>query len=757
MPARPGRRGVDPKGPQVSVGDYRPLPLERFPELARAFIGECAESIGCDPAFVALPLLSTLAAAVGTTRRIRLKRGGHADHAWTEPCALWTAIVAESGSHKTPAMLRAVKMANDADAELGRKYEEEMREYERAKLGFQSKAEAWAKSRRGDKDAEQPEEPKKPPNRALVVKNTTIEAIAPLLQDNPRGLLVAPDELGGFVASFDRYAKSKGGGELQQWLELHSAGDLKIDRKTGVPSTIRVRGALVSITGGIQPGILRRIMGRSQRDSGFAARFLMAMPPQRPRVWSDSSIREATWNALARAYQRLRSLKFETEWPEARYAVLDFGPGAFEEWLDFYNRNGAAIDASEGDRRAAYSKIEAAAARISLLFALLRWAGGPEGTPEPREVDAESVRDGCALADWFREEADRVYGIFETDADGGDADGGADDRVLAFLGRAGPSTERDIRTKAGGGFQRRGDIVKAALRRLQDEHREDAPRGVTVANRPASERGGRPTLVYALPSSPCSCAYCENRRNGILGAPSASGTPEACGYREDCGELIEAWRNATSPAHLEAAARTLGVSADALRALGFAWCPEGLGSYAFPMHDESGRVCGIRLRAPVDAGARKWAVKGSRPGGFCPIDGCGAPADRVFVCEGPTDAAALLGVRDPAAPERPLAVIGRPSCSGQEEIISRIARSFASEDAELVIVADGDGAGRSGAAALAAHLGAKRFRVRTVTPPAGFKDARAWLRGRGQAEAWGWLSGSAIESEQAEDGDECPF
>jgi DNA primase len=231
--------------------------------------------------------------------------------------------------------------------------------------------------------------------------------------------------------------------------------------------------------------------------------------------------------------------------------------------------------------------------------------------------------------------------------------------------------------------------------------------------------------------------------------PSKAPKIEEHRYREDCGEIIDAWRNATRPAHLEAAARTLGVSADALRALGFAWCPEGSGSYAFPMHDESGRVCGIRLRAPVDAGARKWAVEGSRSGVFCPIDGCGALADRVFVCEGPTDAAALLGVRDPAAPERPLAVIGRPSCSGQEEIVAKIARSFASRDAELVIVEDGDGAGRSGAAALAAHLGA-RFRVRTVTPPAGFKDARAWLCGRRQADAWRWLSAGAIESEQAE-------
>lgn len=742
----------------MSDADFRPLPLDRFPEPARSFIAECASAINCDPAFVALPLLSVLAAAVGNTRRIRLKRGGHDDADWTEPCAVWTAVVAESGSHKSPAMEKSVKMANDADAELGREYEESMRAFERRKLGFESELEAWKKARRGkpvDADEAPPESPKEPPKLALVVKDATIEAIASRLQDNPRGLLVAPDELGGLIASFDRYAKSGGGGELQKWLELHGGRDLKIDRKTGTPSTIRIRRALVSLTGGIQPGILRRLMGRSHRDSGFAARILMAMPPQSPRVWTDESVSQGAWSAMMRAYSRLRSLDFEANSPEPQYRALDFGKGAFEEWRDFYNRNGAAIDASEGDRRAAFSKIEAAAARLALLFALLRWAGGSDPR-DPDSVDAESMRDACALADWFRAEADRVYAIFEGDGEDGGTVDGAQDRVLAFLRRNGPSTERDIRTKAGG-FQRREGLLERTLHELWEEHLADPSRGITKSHRRPSGHGGRPTLEYAIPSSPCSCANCENRRSGVLDAPRARAMADACGYREDCGELIEAWRKSTTDARIEQAARTLGVSAGALRALGFAWCPERSGAYAFPMHDETGRVCGVRLRAPVDSGAAKWALKGSRAGVFLSTETGGRRADRVFVCEGPTDAAALLGVRDPEAPERAPVVIGRASCDAQAELVERLARSMASADAELVIVADRDGAGVMGARALAEHLADRFGRVRTVTPPEGFKDARAWLRACGEDEGWRWLSGASAESKSAPDEDECPF
>lgn len=39
----------------------------------------------------------------------------------------------------------------------------------------------------------------------------TVEAIAPILLHNPRGLLMYRDELAGWIGDMDRYSKSKGG------------------------------------------------------------------------------------------------------------------------------------------------------------------------------------------------------------------------------------------------------------------------------------------------------------------------------------------------------------------------------------------------------------------------------------------------------------------------------------------------------------------------------------------------------------------
>lgn len=76
---------------------YRSFPVDALPEPIRGFVDAGARAIGCDPSYLALPLLTAIAAAVGNTRRLELKPG------WSVPPILWGAIVGESGTAKTPA------------------------------------------------------------------------------------------------------------------------------------------------------------------------------------------------------------------------------------------------------------------------------------------------------------------------------------------------------------------------------------------------------------------------------------------------------------------------------------------------------------------------------------------------------------------------------------------------------------------------------------------------------------------------------
>jgi hypothetical protein len=82
------------------IESYKSFPVVAFPEPIRAYVSQGALALGCDPAYLALPALAVAASAIGNTRTIRLKRG------WEEPAIVWSAIVGDSGTLKSPAYRR---------------------------------------------------------------------------------------------------------------------------------------------------------------------------------------------------------------------------------------------------------------------------------------------------------------------------------------------------------------------------------------------------------------------------------------------------------------------------------------------------------------------------------------------------------------------------------------------------------------------------------------------------------------------------
>ena len=66
----------EPTATPPGVSDrFAPFPVAVLPEPVCEFINMASTAIGCDPSLIALPLLTTFAAAIGTTRQIQLKPG----------------------------------------------------------------------------------------------------------------------------------------------------------------------------------------------------------------------------------------------------------------------------------------------------------------------------------------------------------------------------------------------------------------------------------------------------------------------------------------------------------------------------------------------------------------------------------------------------------------------------------------------------------------------------------------------------------
>ncbi|GAG23361.1 unnamed protein product, partial [marine sediment metagenome] len=232
---------IEPDQPTPTVKAFIQFPTDALPEPARSFVVKGAQAIGCDPSYIALPLLAAMASAIGNSRCIRLKPG------WTEPAVIWTAIVGESGSLKTPAFKRVVKPIRDRQGEALKRHTEELTEYETAILRYERDLAAWKRSKSHTDDP--PEKPPRPQADRYLVSDTTVEALAPILLENPRGVLLARDELAGWIGSFDRYSGGKSGADAAHWLSMHNGESLVVDRKTGAVRTIYVPSALVSVTG----------------------------------------------------------------------------------------------------------------------------------------------------------------------------------------------------------------------------------------------------------------------------------------------------------------------------------------------------------------------------------------------------------------------------------------------------------------------------------------------------------------------------
>lgn len=203
----------------------------------------------------------------------------------------------------------------------------------------------------------------------------------------------------------------------------------------------------------------------------------------------------------------------------------------------------------------------------------------------------------------------------------------------------------------------------------------------------------------------------------------------------DLGALATRWHAAVIPDWLEHFSRSQGLSAESLTALRIGWASaaelrrantscRGAGCWSFPMVDAAGAVRGVRLRTPDGF---KYAVAGSREGLALPD--YGNVDDRLLICEGPTDTAALLDMGF-------CNVAGRPSCTGGLTLLVELVRLR--RPREVVIVADADEPGRRGAGNLASVLVAYAP-IRVIEPPAGLKDARAWL----------WAGGTRRDVEQA--------
>jgi 5S rRNA maturation endonuclease (ribonuclease M5) len=490
-----------PGDKQPEPPPYVPFLTDTLPKVVADFTHEGAAALGCDESYIALPLLTMLASAVGNSRCIRLKR------TWCEPAMIWAVVVGESGTLKSPAHDLATKPLHRLQNTALKQYGDQVEDYNRDKALYDADLAEWKKSGR-KKGEPPPEPPAEPVAVRYLVSDCTVEALAVLLEQRPRGLLVARDELSGWVNSFDAY-KSCRGADVAHWLSMHRAGPLTVDRKSG-RRTIHVPRASVCISGGVQPkALVAALVGRYQAggvdeamdkpdkehfDNGLAARLLFAMPPRRPKRWTEDELPWQTETALETLVGRLLALDMpEDENGQPQPRDIPLSPLGKQAWVDFYNAHACEQAEMSGDLAAAWSKLEGYAARFALLVHLIRAESGDTTLPDAGAVDEQSIAAGVALSRWFGDEAARVYAEIGGDAESPEA---REQRELVRIirDRGGEITVRGL-MQASRRYRGSAEEAEAALGRLATADLVD------VWDDKHGSQGGRPVVVFTLRDS----------------------------------------------------------------------------------------------------------------------------------------------------------------------------------------------------------------------------------------------------------------
>src|SRR5262249_39627522 len=133
-----------------------------------------------------------------------------------------------------------------------------------------------------------------------------------------------------------------------------------------------------------------------------------AMPPKRRKRWTEMEIEPEVEQAYERLIDSLLALEFDRDGDgELAPYALRLSPEARAAWISFYDDWARQQMAVEGEIAAAYSKLEAYAARLALIHHVVTLVG--LDVSDLRPIGLRSVEAGVKLCQWFANEASRIY------------------------------------------------------------------------------------------------------------------------------------------------------------------------------------------------------------------------------------------------------------------------------------------------------------------------------------------------------------
>lgn len=409
--------GSAPRPLPPELTPVEPFPLAAIPATMQPWVQDVAERMQCPPDFVAVPLLVGAASLAARHVAVRLRR--HDD--WKETANLWALIVGRPGVMKSPAMRAALAPLESLEAQAADAFNAALSEHKVEALAAKLRAEAQTaevkKVLKKDHSADVAallaalEELPEPTRRRYIVNGPTWEKLHALLAENPGGLLMARDEMAGWLRAMGHEESAEARSFfVQGW----SGGTFTVDRIGR--GTVTAADMRLSIIGAIQPGPLAHVMRASRGgagDDGLIERFLVAWPDD-PGEWRDV---DRLPDGAARLRVREAFDRIEVASPLTLKAEQQIGPNgepqgmpllgldeaaleAFSDWRADLERRLRTPDGDAGE--SALAKFRHHVPALALTIHLCDGGVGP--------VTGAAMARALALGDYFESHARRLHG-----------------------------------------------------------------------------------------------------------------------------------------------------------------------------------------------------------------------------------------------------------------------------------------------------------------------------------------------------------
>ncbi|MBP3355953.1 MAG: DUF3987 domain-containing protein [Rikenellaceae bacterium] len=369
------------------------LPLDVFPQRIQEIIFNLATYENFNIEYSASIVLSSVAAAISNSCQIQIKGN------WRTSPSIYMMLVGRPGLGKTPPLSFLYRPIHEQDDRMFEQYLQECDESERA-LATSGK----------NKEPDNSLSLKKPQLVTTVISDFTPEALMNVHQHNLRGVTIEVDEILAMFNSVKRYNSKNN--LIEDLLSAYSGRPLKSVRKSEA-RPILIRQPCINVIGSVQTNLLPEVFRNEYKANGLLDRFLFVYPKdQLISKWQrtdHNTPRPDTMGQWRTILNRILSLPCPTNenGNSVCSAVLNMAEDAEAYFYDWYNgiidMVNAVKDDAEVDSRK--TKLDGNAARLSLVFQILKWAAG-EG--HMQYIDLDSVKAAIQMINYYEDTCRRI-------------------------------------------------------------------------------------------------------------------------------------------------------------------------------------------------------------------------------------------------------------------------------------------------------------------------------------------------------------